>query len=585
MRQILSKLVIVLALGMAPIAAGLEAPTGKNFRNTYLEITKKQQQQKSFVVLTPQGASVELVGVYNLSLDDCWRPDGSKLDEKIYVKDKRVLQQKDEYSFILKVKGTDDISFKFYDIKGAARWDYPADVTDSKGQKLDTLRAVNAHIEDGRSYTSLRAAIAAGPWRTVAQFNAQENTPQTSSDITLSNIRQFPDHLSIFISDKSQGNSDRSIMAIDNDGNTHKGRIDDSVPNRRSNSITVKFPDLKLAQIDKFRLQKRPFRTVEFKDISLRPEVTRKVEIEVERFSDDKALPPEEKNETAQSLLEHVESTIKLIDGRTVKEQILNVPFPEGARLVLENTNGSIEVNGWEKNVCRVTANIEVGLRDNQKAEELLEKISIMPKLSYKKIAVGITPPEKVQNENAPKVDFQIMVPKTADLELNTNTGAITLVDVTGEIECKTNEGVMLAQKINGNVRLRNNYGKILINSSNFDNAVIRGNTADVSCEDISGNINVRVSVGQVKVQYAKTAPDICNVTIATTDGDIDFTGPANFSADVHAGTLKGEIQSDFPLKIQGKRRKTASGTLGSGNGKLSIRSTVGSIRIHENIP
>jgi len=585
MRKILSKILIVLTLGTSPVAAAQQNPSDTNLRDTYLEIAKKQQQQKNFSALMPQGVSVELVAVYSFSLDDCWRPDGLKLDEKIYAKDKRILQQKDKYSFILKVEGPDDVNFRFYDIKGAINWDDSADVTDSKGQKLDGLRAVSASIEDGRSYTSLRIAIATGPWQTVAQFNAQEQTPQTNADITLSNIRQSPDHLSIFILDKSHENAARSIMAIDNQGNTHKGHIDDSVPNRRPNSIRVKFPGLKLAQINKFRLQKRPFRTIEFRDISLRPAVTRNVEIQVEHFSDDKALSPEEKSETELSLLEHIESTIRLIDGRTIKEQILNVPFPEGARLVLQNTNGSIKVNGWEKNDCRVTANIEVGLQDNQKAEELLEKVSIQPKLSYRKIAVGITTPEKAQQEIAPKVDFQIMVPKTADLELNTNTGNITVAEVTGEIECKTSEGVILARKINGNVRLRNNYGKILIKTSNFDNAVIRGNTADVSCEDISGNINIRVSTGQVKVQYAKTAPQICNVAITTTDGDIDFTGPVNFSANVQARTIKGEIQTDLPLKIQGKRRKTASGTLGSGEGKLSIRSTVGSIRIRENIP
>ena len=71
MRQILSKLVIVLVLGMAPVTAAREAATGTNLRDTYLEIAKKQQQQKNFVALTPEGASVELVGLYNPLLRNC----------------------------------------------------------------------------------------------------------------------------------------------------------------------------------------------------------------------------------------------------------------------------------------------------------------------------------------------------------------------------------------------------------------------------------------------------------------------------------------------------------------------------------
>ena len=182
------------------------------------------------------------------------------------------------------------------------------------------------------------------------------------------------------------------------------------------------------------------------------------------------------------------------------------------------------------------------------------------------------------------KFDFKIMVPKKADLELSTNRGSITISDVTGEIECKTNDGVILARKINGNVRLRNNYGKIIIKNANFDRGVIRANVADVDCEDISGDISIRIAGGQVKVHYAKTAPNVCDVSIGTSDGDIDFTGPVNFSAAVEARTMKGLIETGFPLKVEGKRRKTASGTLGKGEGKLNLKCTVGSIRIRENI-
>ncbi len=320
---------------------------------------------------------------------------------------------------------------------------------------------------------------------------------------------------------------------------------------------------------------------IEFRDISLRPDVRRNVEIEIERQSGDEAAMPAEKTDTGKTL---VESTIKFIDQRIIKEQMLKVPFPKGTRLVLDDFNGSVTVNGSRKNECEISVSIEVGLEDDDKAKELLEKAAILPHFSHGKVTIEMIQPVEILQSPVAKFDFQITLPQKADLEINTKRGSITIIDITGEIDCKTNDGEILAQNLNGNVRLRNNYGKIIIKNANFDNAAIRANTADVTCEDISGNINIRVASGQVNVRYAKTAPNVCDASIIITDGDIDFTGPVDFSATVEARTMKGQIETDFPLKVEGEMRKTASGTLGKGEGKLTLKCTIGSIQIHENL-
>jgi len=579
MWRVLSELVIALIFAMVLMTVGCETTTDRDTGASQVEISEKKQQR--FTAMTPEDVTVELVGVCERSLKDCWRPDGSKPDEKMYVSAKRILHQKDEYSFILKVEGPDDINFRFYDIKGAVSWDDSADVVNYQGHKLDGFQAINAYIDDGRSYTSLRVGIAASPWHKITDCNAAEQNSQSTADIAFSNVRELDDHVSIFVSDKSYGNFAYSILAIDKDGNTHTGHIEPPAPHMRPNQMKVKFYNLKLAQIDKFRFQKRPYRVIEFRDISLRPGVRRNVEIEIERQSGDKAATAAEKTDTGRTL---VESTIKFIDQRIVKEQTLKVPFPAGTRLVLDDFNGSVTINGGSENECKISVNIEVASEDNDKARELLEKVTILPHLSYGKVTIEMIQPAEIQQSPVAKFDFQITLPQKADLEINTKRGSINIVDVTGEIDCKTNDGEILAQNLNGNVRLKNNYGKIIIKKANFDNAAIRANTADVTCEDISGNISVRVASGQVNVRYAKTAPNVCDAGIITTDGDIDFTGPVDFSATVEARTMKGQIETDFPLKVQGEMRKTASGTLGKGEGTLTLKCTIGSIRIHENL-
>ena len=579
MRRVLTGLVIVLlAATVGCDKAADETGAGG----------QAEMGQQRLVAAMADGVTVELVGVCGYSPEDCWHADGSEHGEKMSVKGRLATENKGDYGFIVKVEGPDDIDFRFYEIKGATRLDDSAEAVDSEGNKLDGFRAVSAYIEDGRTYTSLRVGVAAGRWDTLAEYDGKGENLQTYGDIEFSNLRQLNDRVSISISDKTYGKAACNFLAIDGDGKTHTGRIDDSIPIMRPHFMKVDFYDVKAAEINKICFQKRPFQEVEFRDISLRPGVRRLVEIEVEPVGDERAAG---KTGTGCELEEidgfkiPVESTIRLIDERFIKTQKLEVGWPAGGRLVLNNPGGSIKVDSWDKKECKVIANIEVGLKGAEEAKELLEKAAVQVRLSYRKITVEVIEPEGGGRAGGAKFDFEIMVPREADLELSTKQGSITIGGVSGEVECKTNDGVILAEKINGNVRLRNNYGKIIIRDANFDNGVIRGNTADVDCEGISGDINVRVAAGQVKVVYAKTAPKICNATLSTTDGDIDFTGPVDFSAVVEARTMRGSIETDLPLTVEGERRKTVAGTVGSGEGRLDIKCTIGSIRIRENIP
>ncbi len=288
-----------------------------------------------------------------------------------------------------------------------------------------------------------------------------------------------------------------------------------------------------------------------------------------------------EKKEPRDTRLESiVESTGKGV----TKEENFNVRFPAGAKLVLKNTNGSIKIRSQETNRCEIKANTKIATRDEERGQRLLKRVSIDVRPSEKIVWVEVQLAEDLQGSQLVKVDFEITLPKKADLKLTTGNGSVDLTDISGDIKCDIGNGIITAEEISGSTRLSINFGEIWVRKADFKKSLITANNGPVTCEDISGNIHVKVNSGDVKVRYAEAAPSVCNVSISTNNGDIDITGPVDFSAMVEAKTMVGAIETDLPLTVKRTGGSKASGKIGKGEGKLRLRTTIGSIKINNNI-
>ncbi len=161
-------------------------------------------------------------------------------------------------------------------------------------------------------------------------------------------------------------------------------------------------------------------------------------------------------------------------------------------------------------------------------------------------------------------VSLDVQVPDDTSLELTTHNGAIKITNITGKVNGTTHNGKVTAEKICGTAKLQTHNGSII-------------------CKENSGDTQLKTHNGSVKVYYAKTAPPICNVSLITHNGGIDFTAPPNFSAAVEASTHNGSIRTDLPVTVVGEvSKRKLKGTIGTGQGKLYLQTHNGSIRIQQ---
>jgi hypothetical protein len=220
----------------------------------------------------------------------------------------------------------------------------------------------------------------------------------------------------------------------------------------------------------------------------------------------------------------------------------LDAPLAPGSILALENDVGSITIDGQDVTNCDVTATITVKAPTEEEAKELAKQIKIELEQDGDTLTVKTTKPRKKRRRSI-SINFKIIVPEQTALQASSDVGEINVSNITENIKAQTDVG-------------------------------------KISCKEISGDIDLQAGVGKVNVVYSKTALAACNVTIRTDVGSIDITTPPECSAAVHANTDVGSIATDMPLTIKGRVSKNLQGMIGDGEGKLNLRTDVGSIRI-----
>lgn len=148
--------------------------------------------------------------------------------------------------------------------------------------------------------------------------------------------------------------------------------------------------------------------------------------------------------------------------------------------------------------------------------------------------------------------------------EIRGVSGGITLVGLRGEVYAETVTGAVEAQALRGPLRMHSVSG---------DLTVIDGRGADVEADSVSGDMILDLDAD---------ADDAAFVRLTTVSGAVAVRLPPSAGTSVHAGTHGGRLSSAFDeLRLTGPTgARQLTGTLGSGQGRLSASSVSGSVAL-----
>lgn len=253
--------------------------------------TKPDQTDSGpFRVTLADGAVVQLTGVNEFPSTGkaWWRPDGSPLSAT--------------------PGGAPRMSFQTSEIPGALLLDFAVEIWRSKGAsaKVDSIEGAVATSstsstieEDGRihdrvrfvsklrpnSRTTVSINYAGTDWQTVSQTLGKGSNATGVGKAGVAWDRAFQEGGTAHIAAAwDVANSEVRVIAIDRDGREHLTFAQGSASGGNAHLLVARFPGLALADIREFQFQARPYRQIEFRNVSLH----RGQESHVEIFIDGK---------------------------------------------------------------------------------------------------------------------------------------------------------------------------------------------------------------------------------------------------------------------------------------------------------
>jgi len=214
-------------------------------------------------------------------------------------------------------------------------------------------------------------------------------------------------------------------------------------------------------------------------------------------------------------------------------------PLAEGGAISLENINGDVRIETWDRAEVRVVAERQAS------SQELLDKLEIEVDSRPDSLEVEVHYPGTIFGGGSSQVDFTLSVPRTAELDsVELVNGDLEVVGVRGGVEAATVNGDIAALEVSGEVEL----------------ATVNG-TIEVTCD--------RSAAGD-------------HFELESVNGAIELLLGPGAGATIRAETVNGRISNDLGLEVHQHKYVGAdlSGRVGDGATRVELSTVNGAISI-----
>ncbi len=267
-----------------------------------------------------------------------------------------------------------------------------------------------------------------------------------------------------------------------------------------------------------------------------------------------------------------------------------------GGRLDVDNTNGSIDIAGWDRNTIEISgtkyAPSDDRLREVQIKVDVSGNTALIHTEAPKDFFHGgfgarysIRVPREITLSRAQTTNGSLSV---EDLEgggrVTTTNGRISMARDSGDYEVHTTNGtidmeecsgVERAETTNGGVRGRLKQGAIEAESTNggIDLTILKPQDGK--------RIRVTTTNGSINLSMAEFHSN--PISAETTHGHVTLRLPGDTNAELSATNSFSSITTDLPLTSTEEMRKhDVKGKLGNGGALISANTSSGSIHIEK---
>lgn len=256
----------------------------------------------------------------------------------------------------------------------------------------------------------------------------------------------------------------------------------------------------------------------------------------------------------------------------TVKDRFeQTVPLKPGAEVRLDNTNGGVTFEAWDRNEVHIVAEKQVRAGSDDQARKLMSqiKIDVVPGASGLRIDTHIPKNEGgilsglFGGDVNMSVSYKVQVPRQVALDLTNTNGALSVTGTQGNAQLRTSNGALSVHGVSGEMKLKTTNGHISV----------AGSEGAVTAETSNGGIDAELT------RYSGH-----ELSFETSNGGVSIRLPRDARFTVDAETSNGGVKSDFPVAGPGGKpdRHSLKGAVNGGGPTLHIRTSNGGVHIQE---
>ncbi|HAC16088.1 MAG TPA: hypothetical protein DCE78_09120 [Bacteroidetes bacterium] len=275
---------------------------------------------------------------------------------------------------------------------------------------------------------------------------------------------------------------------------------------------------------------------------------------------------------------------------------IHNFPASKGENLEIRTSGGSISVKGADVDEAEVRMFVRKRNRyltpddtdlSNFEIEITKRGNTIIAKANRKSSM------NTILNVNNESISFEVLVPSSFNVDVNTSGGSISLDELDGNLNGSTSGGSISLNNLGGVVDVRTSGGSISINESG-GTIIARTSGGSVTAKNSAGKIELKTSGGSMNLD------NICGEVDASTSGGSIKANILKLEGDLSLRTSGGSISASLPsdlgldLDLKGNsvvvqlqnftgetKRSSVSGSMNGGGHNVSMRTSGGTVRLN----
>lgn len=165
-------------------------------------------------------------------------------------------------------------------------------------------------------------------------------------------------------------------------------------------------------------------------------------------------------------------------------------------------------------------------------------------------------------NWNRERMDLEVRMPRNLVLDVSSVSGDVTVTGVQTQVK---------ANSVSGDVTISGAQTEVRAGSVSGDVRLQGLRVSRLSASTVSGELTIAVDQleGSEELRFSSVS------------GDVLLTLPRNFGADLRMTTVSGDIDSSFPITLDGRMsRRRLEGRIGDGGRQMTVSTVSGDLRL-----